>query len=206
MKRLFIAINLPEKIKKDISTLQKEIENLFPEELRRGLLKWVEEKNLHLTLNFLGGTKEEKVAEVINILETVFQGINCFELNFKKLTYGPAYAKASAGKPTGSALPRLIWIELEKNIILLKATEILKKELEKAGFLKSGERGFSPHITLARIRTWQWKRIPPEERPDIERELDLNFKVGSIELMESALKRTGPEYKILKSCNLKLEA
>ncbi len=57
-----------------------------------------------------------------------------------------------------------------------------------------------PHITLARIKAWQWRQIDPEERPKIEEEINLNFEVNSIEVMESKLKRGGPEYIILESC------
>ena len=81
--------------------------------------------------------------------------------------------------------------------------EKLKKEMVEADILKKIEkREFSPHITLARIKTWQWREIEPEERPEIEREIDLNFEVNSIEVMESAIKRTGAEYNILESIKL----
>ena len=56
--------------------------------------------------------------------------------------------------------------------------------------------------TLARIKQWVWKRIEPDERPDVERDLDLSFEVGSIDIMESKLKRSGPEYILLKSIKL----
>ena len=62
------------------------------------------------------------------------------------------------------------------------------------------ELGFSPHITLGRIRTWEWKQIEPEERPAVDEEINLNFEVNSIEVMESVLKRGGPSYTILESC------
>jgi len=58
------------------------------------------------------------------------------------------------------------------------------------------------HVTLARIRQWEWRKISPEERPDIKEELNLSFKPKSIEVMESFLKREGPEYRVLKSYSL----
>lgn len=76
--------------------------------------------------------------------------------------------------------PKIIWVEVKEN-------EIVKN---------------NPHITLGRIRTWAWKRIEIEERPEIERDVEIEFEVDSIEIMESVLKRQGPEYKILHSIKL----
>jgi len=64
---------------------------------------------------------------------------------------------------------------------------------------KMKELNIVPHITLGRIKTWQWKQIEPEERPEIEEDINLNFEVNSIEVMESILKRGGPQYTILES-------
>ena len=63
-------------------------------------------------------------------------------------------------------------------------------------------RGFTPHITLARIREWEFRKIEPEERPEIEENIDLTFTVESIDVMESELKRGGPVYSIIESHNL----
>ena len=76
--------------------------------------------------------------------------------------------------------PKIIWVKVKEN-------EIVKN---------------NPHITLGRIRTWAWKRIEIEERPEIERDVEIEFEVDSIEIMESVLKRQGPEYKILHSIKL----
>ncbi|MDP2910533.1 MAG: hypothetical protein Q8N58_01975, partial [bacterium] len=77
------------------------------------------------------------------------------------------------------------------------------KELdEKLGVFENRE--FAFHITLARISQWAWQRIEPEERPEINEDINLNFPVNSIEIMESILKKGGPEYVILESYNLNL--
>ncbi len=68
---------------------------------------------------------------------------------------------------------------------------------------KIKELNISPHITLGRIKTWEFRQIEPEERPEINEEIDLSFEVNSIEVMESQLKRGGPDYTILETCPLK---
>lgn len=196
MPRVFVAINLPEEIKEKLDNLEKEIEELFPPEQGRGLLKWVPKENLHLTLLFVGTVPTDKTAQLCQLVQEITQTQNPFPIKIFKVCYGP-----SPKMP-----PRLIWLALEKNKELLKIASGLKEKIFKSGFLRRiEEREFSPHITLARIRTWQWRQIEPEERPDIERELGLEFEVKSVEVMESQLKRSGAEYKVLESCNLKPE-
>jgi 2'-5' RNA ligase len=212
MSRIFIAINLPEHTKKELENLKKEIQDLFAEERagetneideivdedvvwnqNRGVVRWVKNENLHLTLIFIGTIKESQITQLTQIVGKTIQFQTPFFLKFKKVCYGP-----SGIKP-----PRLIWVELEKEKKLLKLVEGLQKELFGVGILgKCDKRKFSPHITLARINAWQWRQIEPEERPEINEEINISFEVNSIEVMESQLKRTGPNYIILESCPL----
>ena len=190
MKRIFIAINLPKEIKLELEKLEKEINDLFPSELNREMIRWLKKDNLHITLLFIGWVKEEEIIQTCQIAKKVAQNKKNFSLRFKKVCYGPPK----------KIPPRLIWIELEKKPELLELAEELKKETAKAGILRKIEkREFSPHITLARIKTWQWRKIEPEERPEIEREISLDFEVNSIEIMESKLKKSGAEYNIIES-------
>lgn len=194
MKRIFIAINLPDKIKAELEDLQKQIVDMFPQD-SRGVVRWLKKDNLHLTLLFIGSVKEEKIPCLCDIIKEVVKRQISFFLKIKRVCYGPPK----------KIPPRLIWLELDKNPELLKMVSNLKREVSGAGVLKKIEkRPFSPHITLARIKAWQWRRIEPEDRPEIEKELDLTFNVNSIELMESKLKRTGAEYKKLSSFKLQV--
>ena len=200
MKRIFIAINLPEEIKAAMQNLQKETGNLFLEEMdleeeaNRGVIKWVKKENLHLTLVFVGKTEQDKIFKISNITENIIKNQNSFSLQTKNISYGP----------DKKIPPRLIWVELEKNNQLLNIVDNLKKELLDAQILRREEqRSFSPHITLGRIKAWSWKKINPEERPEINKTLSFKFKINSIDIMESIMKRTGAEYTCLKSFQLK---
>jgi len=191
MKRIFTAIALTEEIKEVLAEKEKEIQDLFPEEEARGLIKWVKKENLHITLFFLGQTPENSIEGIKKSISKIAE--KPFSLKLKRIIYGPP----------GKTVPRLIWLEVEKKPELMRITREMEEEFLKERFLKkSSGRPFSPHITLGRIKTWQWKRIEPEERPQIDEDIDLNLKVESIKIMESKLKRRGPEYKILESIKL----
>jgi len=182
--RIFIAINLPEDIKKELSSFQSR----WPELPCR----WTKKENLHITLAFLGYLTDEELLEVLRTAKKVSQRHKLFSIILNKICYGPPKKMP----------PRMVWVEGEKSEELGK----LQKDLENSLFtasIKSLEesevRPYTPHITLGRIRQWEFRQIEPEERPEIEEEISLNFEVNSIEVMESELKRGGAEYTILES-------
>jgi RNA 2',3'-cyclic 3'-phosphodiesterase len=192
-KRVFLAVNLPENIKQEIAQEQGEIDNLFPEGMGPDLIRWTKQDNVHITLLFLGSLKEETILQLSNVIRKITEGQKKFSLRLEKIAYGPP----------GKIPPRMIWLYLKENQELEKLAKEIKRKVLQDGILrKDDKKSFSPHITLARIKTWQWKRIEPEERPHIERTLNREYQVKSIELMESKLKRGGAEYKTLESFNL----
>jgi len=60
-----------------------------------------------------------------------------------------------------------------------------------------------PHITLGRIRQWEWRRIDPEEIPEINENISLILNVDSIEIMQSRLNQGGSKYTIVESIKFK---
>ncbi len=196
--RIFIAINLPENIRKELAVY----ESMWPELPAR----WVKPENLHITLVFLGYILDQELLEVLRIVKSVVSRHSSFLLNLNKICYGPPPHQNKFG--TGLAQkkpPKMIWAEGEKS----KELALLKDDLETSlsnesapvGFSPEN-RAFSPHITLSRIRTWQWRQMEPEERPEVNKDISLSFEVNSIEVMESQLKRGGSEYTILESAQL----
>jgi 2'-5' RNA ligase len=185
--RIFIGINLPEEIKKELEKFQFKFSELPA--------RWVKKENLHITLAFLGYVKDEDLPRIIEITKNVATRHAPFLIKIVKVTYGPP--KVSP--------PRMVWAIGEKNENLWKLQEDLKNALMEMKIPQLEEeegRGFIPHITLARIRKWEFKQMEPEERPEIDEDLNFSFEVKSIEIMESHLKRGGAEYTILESIPL----
>jgi len=182
--RVFIAINLPEEIKKELFSYSEKFTELPA--------KWTGKDNLHITLEFLGVLTDEEIGEVCVIVKAVAERHSSFSLNLSQILYGPPK----------KIPPKMVWAEGEKSKELSLLREDLENSLmEKIRFVPEN-RAFAPHITLARISSWEWKGIEIEERPEINETIDLPFTVESIEVMESVLKRGGPVYTILESHNL----
>ena len=182
--RIFIAINLPEEIKKELFLYAKK----WPELPAR----WTIIDNLHITLEFLGYLTDEEIGEVCMAVKDVAERHSCFSLNINQILYGPPKKMP----------PRMVWAEGKKSKELSRLREDLENYLtEKISFVPEN-RIFAPHITLARISAFEFRAIEPEERPEINEKIDLPFTVESIEVMESVLRRSGPIYTILESHNL----
>jgi 2'-5' RNA ligase len=187
LHRIFIAINLPEDIKKELISFQEKWPALP--------IRWTQKENLHITLVFIGNTSDE---DILNIFKTVREAASrhkSFSINLNRISYGPPK------KP-----PRMVWVIGEKSKELAELKDDLENSLlnlvgQKYKALES--QPFSPHITLGRIREWEFRKIEPEERPEVNEEISFNFQVESIEVMESELKRGGSEYTILESMKLK---
>jgi len=180
-RRIFIAVNLPEKIRKDLVNQQLRWTDLP--------CRWTKEENLHITLAFLGYLNDEELLELCKITKEVAARHEPFAINLKKIIYEPNNIRA-----------RMVWVEGENSDELAK----LQKDLEDALPIEKEKenRKYAPHITLGRLKQWEFNKLEPEERPQINEEINLTFEVKAIDVMESDLRRGGPEYAIIETCPL----
>ena len=95
----------------------------------------------------------------------------------------------------------MVWVFGEEN----KPLEEIRRKI-KQGVLSTDRENesFLSHITLGRITQWVFRKINPEEVPNINDEIPINFEIliDSIDIMESELKKGGAKYTILKTIKL----
>lgn len=190
--RIFVAINLPKEIKKELSGYQKKWQGIPA--------RWTKEDNMHITLEFLGYLTDEELGTTCSIVKEIAERHNSFTVNLNKILYWPVNKSSFSNQGVGA---KMIWAKGENS----KELSLLKQDLQKSlsgglGF-NPEKRVFSPHITLARIKEWEWKKIDLEERPEIAEDINLSFSVESIEVMESNLRSNGAEYSIFESHSLR---
>ncbi len=185
-RRLFIAISLPENIKSRLLKYQKQWGDLP--------IRKIPKPNLHITLIFLGDTSNDQTYNIIKTSKQIAKKHEPFKINLQRIILGP---------PNKS--PRMIWVEGERNQKIASLKNDLENaflNLESNNYRKKETKAYQPHITLGRIKTGQWKKL---EKPlQINEPFNFNVFVGSIELIQSNLKRTGAEYAVLESINLGL--
>jgi 2'-5' RNA ligase len=133
--RLFIASPLPVEIEEMLGKV------IFDLKQKRGKVKWVAPKNIHLTLKFLGEVSEEKIEPIKGAIQTVASRHRQVESVIDKVGAFPDFRR-----------PRVVWAGISGNIELLQnlAAEI-ESEMEKLGF-EEEKREFRSHLTLGRVK------------------------------------------------------
>lgn len=127
MARLFIAIDLPERIKDDITSIYSAIPGA----------KWTEEEQLHLTLRFIGNTNEPTRQKIINALRSV--SVQPFSMAIKGTGFFPPRKE-----------PRILWVGVSAGEELLRLQAKIERTMVSIG-ISPEERKFHPHITIARL-------------------------------------------------------
>jgi len=185
LHRVFIAINFPEDIKEKLFNFSNKYSHLPA--------RWVKKENIHITLSFLGNLDDNQLLETIETVKKVAVKHSSISIKLNKICYGPPEKFP----------PRMVWVKGEENNDLSR----LHTDLEDTFFkLPSYEykikenRPFFLHITLARIKSFEFRKLA--ENIEIKEDLDLNFKVNTIQVIESELKKTGSEYALLESVTL----
>lgn len=177
-RRIFLAVNLPNQVKRQLIKFQEQWSHLP--------VRWTREQNLHITLVFVGYVDDDEMLEVCRLTKEAIEQEKPFEIELNQICYGPLNKQE-----------RMIWVMGKKNEALGQLREKL------SGLIENNSHGnwpFRSHITLARIKQDQWRQLP--EKPIIDQEISLVFSVDSIEVMQSHLSRQGPDYAVLESVEL----
>jgi 2'-5' RNA ligase len=188
--RSFIAIDLPEDVRREAGRISGR--------LQEGIygVKWVEPKNLHLTVKFLGGVEPET-------LDLVKETVGPIAARFQPIELG--LAGAGSFPPRGR--PRVIWLGVHGGLDHLAALAgNIETALEPLGF-EPEDRPFSPHLTLGRVKQGRRKKSGRGPDPDPGqlqgRILELaevragEFSVNELVLFQSVLSPAGPTYRPL---------
>lgn len=180
--RLFIAVNLPEEVKRSLNTVSEELRKLPSD------AKWVESENLHLTVQFLGRVAGDRVPAVTDALSRAAEGMAPFRLEFSGVGLFPSEQR-----------PRVLWVGVSGETgVLFRLHRRVRQEMERIGF-EPEKRRFSPHLTLARMRS-------PVGFPALMERAEKLARVrggfgaaliSSVDLMLSELSSPGPRYSVL---------
>lgn len=179
--RVFIALEIPKEIKKEIGKIQKDLEYLGIKS------RWVKPEIAHLTLAFLGSITPDKIKPIEKILSEIAGQIKPVKPFLNKVGCFPSLARA-----------RIIFLSLAGELGKLNALAIgIRKQLKKQK-IYFDEKRFSPHLTLGRLKNRQ-NLTEIIKKVKIKR---VKFSANLITLRESELTPKGPIYKTLKEASL----
>ncbi|MEW6214046.1 MAG: RNA 2',3'-cyclic phosphodiesterase [Nitrospirota bacterium] len=178
--RCFIAIEVPEPIKRDIGGLIEILKKYNVD------VKWVVYENLHLTLKFLGSTPEVLLPKIVKSLSNIV------------LSYEPFYIKiCSIGVFPNRRYPKVIWVGVEDSEIVKRLQRDIEDSMTLLGYQREGKE-FHPHLTLGRVRSQKGMANLISELDNLKWKDFGGINVESIKLMKSELKPKGAVYSCLQ--------
>jgi RNA 2',3'-cyclic 3'-phosphodiesterase len=177
MSRLFIAVDLPERIKDDITATYV----VLP------AARWVDDAHLHLTLRFIGDVPGDVAGRVADVLREA--GGAPFSLSMKGVGFFPP-----------RNMPRILWAGIAECEELMRLQASIERTLTTLG-IDPDTRKFHPHVTVARLNG-----TPPHKVAEyITRNSLLStepFSVSSFHLYESFLRKEGAHHEKIATYNL----
>ena len=127
MIRLFVALELPERVRDLLSALDGGVPGA----------RWASDAQLHLTLRFIGEVDGNVAHDIDDALASI---------------RAPAFTLELVGVGEfGGKRPRALWAGVRQNDSLLHLQKKIETALQRIG-LPAEERKFSAHVTLARMR------------------------------------------------------
>lgn len=177
--RTFLAIDLKDNLKQKIYDVEKEFKKIDAD------INYVEAKNLHFTLKFLGDIEEKEIDKISQKVEEVLEDFEPFGINIK-----------GCGAFPNENHIRVLWFATQDNTILNKLHNDIDNALNEIGFNK--DNNFSSHITFGRMKSSKYKKEVKEEIEKYKVHEIGSMNVKNIKLIKSILKPEGPIYQDLK--------
>jgi len=149
-------------------------------------MKWVEEKNLHVTLRFLGEVEEARIHLVTGAARETASGLEGFRTELGSLGAFPNLRRAHVfwwGLSEGAEESMSLFDRLEERLV--------------AQGIEAEKRRYHPHLTLARLRYPAPLPLESFSPPS-----GLYFTASSFTLYQSTLTPQGPTYKIVEEFKL----
>jgi len=192
--RTFVAIELDKALKTALRRIQASLKNSQASDIAR----WVSPDSVHLTLKFLGNVPVTRVEEIGQAVHQACQPYAPFQICLTDLGCFPHARR-----------PRVIWVGIGGQVeTLVRLQRSVDSELNRIGF-KPEKRGFTPHLTLARIRD----RARPHERQELARlvavaqvDTTASMTVREVSLIRSDLRPSGAVYTCLAAALLEGES
>lgn len=177
MPRLFVGVRVSVST---ASALAGAAETLQRRTATAGIdVRWVAPVNYHVTLKFLGWTRDEMVPALRDVLGQVVDGMTRFSFKTARLGAFPSLDKAA-----------VIWAGVDPSEPLAELARRIDAISTPLGFV-SETRTFHPHVTLGRVR--QTRPVKDAVLPLAEQMFG-ESRVDSMSLFESETKPTGSVY------------
>lgn len=154
--------------------------------------RWVEQENLHFTLQFLGDITDQEIVDVCSRVKAAAESFDPFEIEARGVGAFPAADK-----------PKTLWVGVgEGQDRLVELHGAIDDELAELGF-RGENRRFVPHLTIGRlIRSARPSQQLAGELSSLERFEAGKMVVDAVTVYASQLRPDGPDYHVLARVTL----
>lgn len=189
--RLFVGVELDDAQRaacaRAAGDLQRQLSGL-----RRFIVRWIPEENLHITLWFLGEVEEEPAKRLIGALQS----------DWRVAPFNLTIAGAGAFPPAG--LPRIVWFGVTEGVESLGETyRDLAARFVPLGY-EAERRPYHPHVTIGRVK--EADRAESRQARDVFRKCAVrggSRRVTAVTLFRTRLSPQGARYEPLLRVPLK---
>lgn len=143
-------------------------------------LRWVPPASYHITLKFLGWTRDDAIPAIRDRVAAAIAGTPPLKLRTAKLGAFPSLDKAT-----------VLWAGIEDGAALIELAAKIDAATTALGFAAE-TRPFHPHVTLARTRE---TRVLREVVLPMSEQMFSETKASGVILYESETKSSGSAYK-----------
>jgi 2'-5' RNA ligase len=180
--RLFFGVPVNEDVRSRVEALQARLRRCGEK------VKWVEPENLHFTLRFVGEVLDRDAEVVARAGEGLAEGSMPVGVRLQGVGAFPSPRRA-----------RVVWVKLTQGgDSLARISRGLDARLEAALALPPEPRGFTPHLTIGRVKVPMSGSALGQAIEEL-REEDLGgFTAEAFMLYHSTLTPQGPVYRVLR--------
>ena len=181
--RTFCAIELPTEVRSQLAKHAKQLRDAVPDVSA----SWSKPENVHLTLKFFGNVPTQSLAKISAAASRVSSEVSSFQIRIGGTGVFPRRSR-----------PQVLWIGIEDSSGRLSDLQHrLEEEFAREGFAKE-DRGYRPHLTIARLRR------PEDARQLAEAHIQTKFsfievRVNEFVLFRSQLSPKGSIYTVISN-------
>jgi 2'-5' RNA ligase len=174
MVRAFVALELSQEIKDNLSTAQNTVRTC------NARLTFVNPENMHITLKFLGDVQEQQLKKVIDALTSI--------------PFSPFPIQTLTVTVNNPNRPRTVWCDIDDGGMGERLFSLIENALAPLGFNRENRR-FNPHATLARVKSMDPSLFLAIN--NLKEKSWGNCIISGIKLKKSTLLPRGPVYEDL---------
>lgn len=149
-------------------------------------VKLVEPENIHITIKFLGDTDERHIDAIEQCMKESVRGITPFPVTLK-----------GTGVFPNTKYVKVLWVGISDAGSIAPIAQAIDTALVPLGFKKE-QRGFSPHLTVGRVKSARNKDRLLRVVQQYTTEEFMVQEINTLVLKKSELTPKGPIYSTLR--------